>query len=30
MGLSEEVHRVDALAAIGDEGRGGLRKASGS
>ena len=27
---SEEVHQVDALAMIGDEGRVSLRKASGS
>ena len=27
---SDEAHTVDALAATGDEGRGSLRKASGS
>jgi hypothetical protein len=30
IGSSEQVHVVDALAITGDEGRGSLRKASGS
>ena len=30
IGSSEEVHAVDALAITGEEGRGSLRKASGS
>ena len=30
IGSSESVHVVDALAITGDEGRGSLRKASGS
>ena len=30
IGSSEQVHVVDALAITGDEGRGSLRKATGS
>ena len=30
MGTSEQVHMVDALAITGEEGRGSLRKATGS
>lgn len=30
IGSSEQVHVVDALAITGEEGRGSLRKASGS
>ena len=30
IGSSDQVHVVDALAITGDEGRGSLRKASGS
>ena len=30
IGSSDKVHVVDALAITGDEGRGSLRKASGS